>query len=279
MMYLKIVTKLKAMSIRKLKARGIGRLELLMWLNRKIDSDYIKLEELADGVAYCKILNMLYPEHRILQKMRHNAQDLTSKEHNFREIERLFHSCDIRKDVPIQKLCAGVFQAHFEFLHWMHYHESVGHLQNKQENASESDLHPELTLRNDISADIPEAEQMSTMSQEDSIKASSESEEKDKLLRVSGFVENSYEATQNAHVIMKLVKQRIYTARENVNEPKEKVFKKTTNAAEIPRKKQSQRVEIYLADLISALGVELRDRAHDLSELEKVIGEHFTSSK
>ena len=31
------------MSIRKLKARGIGRLELLMWLNRKIDSDYIKV--------------------------------------------------------------------------------------------------------------------------------------------------------------------------------------------------------------------------------------------
>ncbi|CCI41251.1 hypothetical protein ABG067_000370 [Albugo candida] len=216
--------------------------------------------------------------------MRHNPQDQTSKEHNFKEIERLFVSYKIVKDVPIQKLCAGIFQAHFEFLHWMHYHENVGHLQNTKKKTLESDLHSVRTLGNEMNSDTLEAKQMFTAPHEDTLEQESgqvsrDSEEKEKMLRVRGFVENSYVQTQNAHVIMKLVKQRICTAAEIVKDHKKKAQMNSAGTARIPQTKQSEKVELHLADLICALGVELRGRACDLSKLEKAIGEQYPTSK
>ena len=44
------------------KAKNLGRLELLAWLNDLIDADYPKIENCSDGIAYCQILDYLYPE-------------------------------------------------------------------------------------------------------------------------------------------------------------------------------------------------------------------------
>ena len=36
-----------------MKAKNLGRLELLAWVNEVIDADYPKIENFSDGVAYC----------------------------------------------------------------------------------------------------------------------------------------------------------------------------------------------------------------------------------
>ncbi|KAG9410531.1 hypothetical protein AC1031_018572 [Aphanomyces cochlioides] len=92
------------MAIRKLKARGIGRLELLNWLNEFLETDYTKIEHLADGIAYCQVFDVLYPEC----------------ERNLKILQKTFETCGIQKEVAIKKLVKGVFQEHFEFLHWVH---------------------------------------------------------------------------------------------------------------------------------------------------------------
>ena len=44
------------------KAKNLGRLELLAWVNDLINADYPKVENCSDGVAYCQILDFLYPQ-------------------------------------------------------------------------------------------------------------------------------------------------------------------------------------------------------------------------
>lgn len=39
----------------------MGRLELLAWVNKISECDYPKIEMLADGIAYCHILDALHP--------------------------------------------------------------------------------------------------------------------------------------------------------------------------------------------------------------------------
>ena len=39
----------------------IGRLELLAWINELTETDYPKVESLADGVAYCQVIDALHP--------------------------------------------------------------------------------------------------------------------------------------------------------------------------------------------------------------------------
>lgn len=126
------------------------------------------------------------------------------------------------------------------------------------------------TIRN---SDTLEAKQMFTAPHEDTLEQESgqvsrDSEEKEKMLRVRGFVEyvdspqqptdkvfdflhrNSYVQTQNAHVIMKLVKQRICTAAEIVKDHKKKAQMNSAGTARIPQTKQSEKVELHLADLV-----------------------------
>ncbi|ETI40223.1 hypothetical protein L914_13788 [Phytophthora nicotianae] len=108
------------MSLRKLKWRGIGRLELLAWLNEFLQTDYTKIEHLADGIAYCQIFDALYPGKVNLQRLNFHARTEMEYEHNLKVLRRTFHVCDIRKEIPIRKLVQGIFQEHFEFLHWIH---------------------------------------------------------------------------------------------------------------------------------------------------------------
>jgi RP/EB family microtubule-associated protein len=44
-----------------MKARNLGRLELLAWLNEMVETDYPKVEMCSDGVAYCQVLDAIHP--------------------------------------------------------------------------------------------------------------------------------------------------------------------------------------------------------------------------
>ena len=44
-----------------MRAKNLGRLELLAWINDIIDADYPKIETLSDGIAYCQLLDYLKP--------------------------------------------------------------------------------------------------------------------------------------------------------------------------------------------------------------------------
>ncbi|KAL7691492.1 putative microtubule-associated protein RP/EB [Plasmopara halstedii] len=110
------------MSLRKLKWRGIGRLELLAWLNEFLQTDYTKIEHLADGIAYCQIFNTIYPGKVNLKRLNLHARTETENERNLKVLRCAFHLCDVRKEIPIPKLARGIFQEHFEFLHWIHDH-------------------------------------------------------------------------------------------------------------------------------------------------------------
>ncbi|CEG48310.1 microtubule-associated rp eb family [Plasmopara halstedii] len=92
------------MSLRKLKWRGIGRLELLAWLNEFLQTDYTKIEHLADGIAYCQIFNTIYPGKVNLKRLNLHARTETENERNLKVLRCAFHLCDVRKEIPIPKL-------------------------------------------------------------------------------------------------------------------------------------------------------------------------------
>ena len=38
-----------------MKSKKLGRSELLSWLNKTVESEYLKVEDLSDGVGFCHI--------------------------------------------------------------------------------------------------------------------------------------------------------------------------------------------------------------------------------
>jgi hypothetical protein len=53
---------------------SIGRLELVSWLNHVLQSDYTGVTDCADGVAFCQLLDAVYPGQVKLHKLNFNAQ-------------------------------------------------------------------------------------------------------------------------------------------------------------------------------------------------------------
>ena len=51
------------------KAKTMGRLELVGWLNDLVETDYSKLEQCSDGIGYCQLINLLKPNSVPLSKL------------------------------------------------------------------------------------------------------------------------------------------------------------------------------------------------------------------
>lgn len=43
-----------------MRAKNMGRSELLSWINQTIQSDYSKIEQFSDGVGLCQILDAFF---------------------------------------------------------------------------------------------------------------------------------------------------------------------------------------------------------------------------
>lgn len=49
------------MSMRAIKSRSLGRLQLLEWLNAFLECDYSRVEHLKDGIAFAQVLDAVNP--------------------------------------------------------------------------------------------------------------------------------------------------------------------------------------------------------------------------
>lgn len=43
-----------------MRAKNMGRSELLTWVNQIIQADYVKIESFSDGVGLCQILDAFF---------------------------------------------------------------------------------------------------------------------------------------------------------------------------------------------------------------------------
>lgn len=59
-----------------MRAKKFGRHELLNWVNTLTQSDYIKIESLSDGVAFCQIFDAFYPNMFSLNQLKRNINNI-----------------------------------------------------------------------------------------------------------------------------------------------------------------------------------------------------------
>jgi len=101
-----------------MKAKNLGRLELLAWLNELIDSDYPKIENCSDGIAYCQILDSIFPGHSQtiqLPRLNFNAKNKADFTRNLKVFEDAVKKLNLPFTVPsLDQLSNGKFQYNME---------------------------------------------------------------------------------------------------------------------------------------------------------------------
>lgn len=105
------------MSLRAIKARSLGRLELLAWMNSLLESDYTKVEHLGDGVAYLQVLDAVFRDAP-LHKLDFNAVEEKDRLCNLRLVQSTLHAHNVKKEIPVHRLAKCKFADNHELLQW-----------------------------------------------------------------------------------------------------------------------------------------------------------------
>ena len=99
-----------------------GRSELLGWLNRTLGTDYLRLEECADCVAYAQLLEAVHPGTVPLHRLHFRARRDAERQHNAKILAAALHRASIAwphdARTPLA-LADGRFVDHHEFLQWL----------------------------------------------------------------------------------------------------------------------------------------------------------------
>ncbi|GAB5371054.1 hypothetical protein AAMO2058_001546300 [Amorphochlora amoebiformis] len=100
------------------EAYFVGKRQLLRWINSFLCLNYTKVEQVASGVAYCQILDALFPGKVALSKVNFDAKYDYDYVKNFKVIQSVFERMNVQKAVPVQKLVKAKYQDNLEFLQW-----------------------------------------------------------------------------------------------------------------------------------------------------------------
>ena len=68
-----------------------GRSELLGWLNRTLGTDYLRLEECADCVAYAQLIEAVHPGTVPLHRLHFRARRDAERQHNAKILAAALH--------------------------------------------------------------------------------------------------------------------------------------------------------------------------------------------
>lgn len=85
-----------------MKARNLGRLELLAWVNEAADTDYPKVEMCSDAIAYCQVLDAIHPQANVpLHKLNFNARNKDDFARNLKVLDDVLTKLKVNKRIQI----------------------------------------------------------------------------------------------------------------------------------------------------------------------------------
>ena len=71
-----------------LARKQLGRWELLAWLNDFLRLDYHKVEDLSDAVAFCHLLDAVFPGKVPIQRLNFAARTHSERASNLKILEK-----------------------------------------------------------------------------------------------------------------------------------------------------------------------------------------------
>ena len=104
-----------------MKSKKLGRSELLSWLNKTVESEYLKVEDLSDGVGFCQIIEAFYKgcAHELNTLKLNSINDNEQKQKNLSTFNVILGKAGCPRQIDPIKMSKGVFSLNLEFLQYL----------------------------------------------------------------------------------------------------------------------------------------------------------------
>ncbi|XP_040210098.1 microtubule-associated protein RP/EB family member 2 isoform X3 [Rana temporaria] len=96
----------------------MSRHDITAWVNDILSLNYVKVEQLCSGAAYCQFMDMLFAGCISLKKVKFQAKLEHEYIHNFKLLQASFKRMNVDKVIPVEKLVKGRFQDNLDFIQW-----------------------------------------------------------------------------------------------------------------------------------------------------------------
>merc|ERR1719198_2468774 len=97
----------------------VGRKELVAWVQQYFQPSFSKVEDCANGVVYCQVIDNIYPGTVPMSKVKMQAKTEVESIHNFKILQTSFQKKRIDRFIDVDKLTKRSFQTNMEFLQFM----------------------------------------------------------------------------------------------------------------------------------------------------------------
>ena len=104
-----------------MKSKKLGRSELLSWINKTAECEYLKVEDLSDGVGFCQIIEAFFKgvSHE-LNNLKFNAiNDIEQKQKNLSIFNVILGKAGCPRQIDPIKMSRGIFSLNLEFLQYL----------------------------------------------------------------------------------------------------------------------------------------------------------------
>ena len=102
----------------------VSKNDILGWLNQLLGLNYTKVEQCANGAAYCQVFDAIYPGEVPLKKVVFEAKAEHDAVKNYKVLQTVFDKKGIAKAIDVTKLLKGKPMDNLEFLQWLkRYHD------------------------------------------------------------------------------------------------------------------------------------------------------------
>ena len=104
-----------------MKSKKLGRSELLSWLNKTVESEYLKVEDLSDGVGFCQILEAFFKNisHELNSLKLNSINDIEQKQKNLSTFNIILGKAGCPRQIDPIKMSKGIFSLNLEFLQYL----------------------------------------------------------------------------------------------------------------------------------------------------------------
>lgn len=97
----------------------VSKNDILGWLNQLLGLNYTKVEQCANGAAYCQVFDAIYPGEVPVKKVVFEAKAEHDAVKNYKILQAVFDKKGIAKAIDVTKLLKGKPMDNLEFLQWL----------------------------------------------------------------------------------------------------------------------------------------------------------------
>ena len=97
----------------------VSKNDILGWLNQLLGLNYTKVEQCANGAAYCQVFDAIYPGEVPVKKVVFEAKAEHDAVKNYKVLQAVFDKKGIAKAIDVTKLLKGKPMDNLEFLQWL----------------------------------------------------------------------------------------------------------------------------------------------------------------